>query len=153
MNVKSPTGTIHIVDIDYGDGTYSTLCNHVYYRDSLPMFYHMWALTSEEVTCKRCIATKIKKEEEARFDLKEMKDDPDFHSYLTSCGLTPESSLNEAVYKLKWGTHGKPFGALRWVRLIDCSTAHLYNILKQPHIYNCTMLAIKHILRSRKAKQ
>lgn len=62
------------------------------------------------------------------------------------------SSFEQAKRLAEWGTYGKNGNEpLRWVRLIDCSTEHLENILRtQPqirgHIYQ---RIIKSILNDR----
>lgn len=50
-----------------------------------------------------------------------------------------------------WGTYGADGkGPLRWVRLVDCNTEHLQNILKtQPRIPNHYIMAIRDILKAR----
>ncbi len=61
----------------------------------------------------------------------------------------PDDSGNK---HLLWGTRGKTLTSeLRWVKLIDCSTEHLENILKtQPQINREYTTAINNILNSRK---
>lgn len=51
-----------------------------------------------------------------------------------------------------WGTFGfDGKGPLRWVKLVDCDTEHLQNILKtQPQIPSHYLMAIKDILKERK---
>lgn len=55
--------------------------------------------------------------------------------------LTPDTVLtNEEInilkYVVKWGTYGKGGNEpLRMVRLIDCSSEHLVNIIKNLHIF------------------
>lgn len=57
--------------------------------------------------------------------------------------LQPNAVLNDAEiekykYTVKWGTYGKNGNEpLRWVRLIDCSSEHLVNIIKNLHIHGC----------------
>lgn len=73
------------------------------------------------------------------------------HTYIPS-----EQEINEWKYIVKWGTYGKNGDEpLRYVRLIDCSSEHLENIIKNLNIFgfchNRTYEEIaKAILRDRK---
>jgi hypothetical protein len=62
-----------------------------------------------------------------------------------------DSDLNEIKHLLRWGTFGidgkQP---LQYVRLIDCSTEHLSNILKQRNISEIYQKVIGLILKDRK---
>ena len=54
--------------------------------------------------------------------------------FLKCCGLTSETTLFQAKHKMFWGTYGKPSTfPVRWIRLIDCTTNHLNNIIKTQH--------------------
>jgi len=60
--------------------------------------------------------------------------------------------LREQEKNLLWGTYGKPVTfPVRWVRLIDCTTEHLKNILKtQFQLDELYRLVIKNIITDRR---
>lgn len=55
---------------------------------------------------------------------------------LKTNGLTPCSTLQEVMENFTWGTYGPMWSQpLRWVKLYDCPTDHLINILRtETHI-------------------
>lgn len=64
-----------------------------------------------------------------------------------------DRTKEEALYQARWGTYG-PNGTdpLKYVRLIDCSTDHLTNILRTQHqIEPSTRYIINEILKMRNA--
>ena len=47
-----------------------------------------------------------------------------------------DDEIEKHKYTVKWGTYGKDGNEpLRWVRLIDCSSEHLVNIIINLHIH------------------
>lgn len=90
------------------------------------------------------------KEEGDDFSLETVSKD-----HLDMCGLSKDSTLEEAKYKMLWGTYGKPFNYdnFRYKRLIDCSTDHLQAILEtQIHAAPDIIRVIKGILKDRGVK-
>ena len=67
--------------------------------------------------------------------------------------LTTGSSVTDVIEKLLWGTYGKdceqPF---KWVRLIDCESEHLNNILKNVKVDLIRQRTIHAILEEREEK-
>jgi hypothetical protein len=63
-----------------------------------------------------------------------------------------KKELIELMFKRRWGTYGiGGLQPLKWVRLVDCSSEHLKNILKtQFHINDLYRKIINFILQSRK---
>jgi hypothetical protein len=48
-----------------------------------------------------------------------------------------DDEIEKYKYTVKWGTYGKGGNEpLRWVRLIDCSSEHLVNIINNLHIHS-----------------
>lgn len=72
-------------------------------------------------------------------------------SFLKKCGLTTKSSFQQVKDRMLWGTYGKPrdLNNLKWVKLRDCTTDHLFAILLEPHIPNITRRIINSILDDR----
>lgn len=67
--------------------------------------------------------------------------------------LSDESSAEEVMDKLVWGTYGpKGDQPLKWVFLKECSTDHLQAILKVPNLSPIVKFAIDGILDGRKGK-
>lgn len=62
-----------------------------------------------------------------------------------------EEELKKLMYVLRWGTYGYDGKSpLTWVRLVDCSSDHLQNILKtQAHISPFYEFVIRFILKMR----
>ena len=72
--------------------------------------------------------------------------------FLKCCGMhTFVVPLKVAKNKLFWGTYGIPAEKpVRWIRLIDCPTDHLFDILKtQPQLPLSYRTVIKSILDDR----
>jgi len=71
--------------------------------------------------------------------------------YLQQYGLSPIMEFEEAKQKIYWGTYGRPpTFPVRWVKIIDCTTEHLGNILRtQHHIYKQMREVIEDILEKR----
>jgi hypothetical protein len=71
------------------------------------------------------VGLEVKTEFQYNYRLRNIGDD-----HLERCGLTRSSTFEEVCQKLRWGTYGKSGKCkLRYVRLCDCSTEHLNNIL------------------------
>ena len=50
--------------------------------------------------------------------------------------ILTDEEIDTLKYCVKWGTYGKGGNEpLKWVRLIDCSSEHLVNIIKNLHIF------------------
>jgi hypothetical protein len=62
--------------------------------------------------------------------------------------FTVSATLDEIKLVARWGTRGKSGKEpVRWVRLVDCSTEHLQNILKtQPQLED--LVGFKEIIES-----
>jgi len=70
-------------------------------------------------------------------------------------GINPDDDFKTVKNKLKWQTRGKTgTGNLRWVRLIDCDTNHLENIIYNvPQNLPTTKKVILSILKDRWTKE
>lgn len=70
--------------------------------------------------------------------------------------LTEEEKFQKMKFRVKWGTYGKGGNEpLRYVRLIDCSSEHLVNIIKNLNSLGCCLnpqyeTLIREILKDRK---
>ena len=63
--------------------------------------------------------------------------------YLKGCGLPLITSLELAMERMFWGTYGKERKhECRWVRLLDCSTEHLNNILRTQYQISASMRSV-----------
>lgn len=149
LKVKSPTGVVHVVRHDDNWNCMVTLCNHHTYD------IYDWKTTYDEpITCKRCLASLERREEDA-FSLKDVGD-----SYLRRCGLKPDSTLKESLYKLQVQSDYHIYrknvyingysSRTYWVRLVDYGTKELLDIMSTSNIKKYIKVAVGRILRERK---
>lgn len=69
-------------------------------------------------------------------------------------GISPKDDFDTIKGKLKWMTRGKTGTEKKWVKLIDCDTDHLENIIYNvPKLYPITKRVILSILHDRWKKE
>ena len=68
--------------------------------------------------------------------------------------ISPKDDFETIKSKLKWQTRGRTGTENRWIRLIDCDTEHLENIIYNvPKLYPITKRVILSILHERWKKE
>lgn len=148
-NVKSPTGNVHALEHSIR-GLHSTLCQYKNPKnENTNQYYHEWPLTSDGITCSKCLAI-LRKEFGKEAEEEILLNNFDV-AFLEQCDLKKQSNFNEIKFKLQWGTFGEPRGKiLKWVRLVDCSSELLHTILaKHLTLPKITLNVIGAILKDR----